>query len=472
MMRLFLKRLKTFHKIIILCTAVFLILGGWVLFRHFRYQNYINAAETSEKNEQYVDAVIYYAMASHIYPKEEDPYVKMAECYINRSEMDQAMTILSVGKTKSKNLTKINKKLNELQDFVEDDIDVNAVDIPEYTLSSQLKRRSKVDDFIEEMRTYNGENGTENLWNWIYFYKGYYYYADLYAIYRTKGSESNQEQLFHMDDDSSLSNVMIANNRIYFYLDHNKLVSVKTDGSDYKELKTFSYVGPRSATISNGWINYYDVLNYNEEKPFPRITLSGEKDVNAQTPIGNYSHLGAICFDRSNVYYLGDEGIMKSARKDIKEINDGITVNSKKEQCIIHLSSEELENVQIYKDDTVLLYRLDQHDADSSDETVYEWRAYDLEQNKTLSLKFTKDSYLHSFNVLGDWIYYGEGTSDHLTLYRKNRLTGKTDGIKEISYTEKEVNISIGICNDQLLILYEDEDYHTENLEFVDLSAL
>lgn len=466
-MHLFIKKFKAFHKIIILCTFVFLILGGWVLFRHFRYQNYINAAETSEKNEQYVDAVIYYALASHIYPKEEDPYVKMAECYIDRSEMDQAMAILSVGKTKSKNLTKINKKLNELQDFVEDDIDVNTVDIPEYTLSSQLKRRSKVDDFIEEMRTYNGENGAENYW--VYFYKGYYYYADLYTIYRTKGSESNQEQLFHMDDDSSLSNVMIANNRIYFYLDHNKLVSVKTDGSDYKELKTFSYVDPRSATISNGWINYYDVLNYNEEKPFPRITLSGEKDINAQTPIGNYS-LSNICFDRSNAYYLGDEGIMKSARKDIKEIKDGITIDSQKEQCLIRLSSEELENIQIYKHDTVLLYRLDQHNTESSDETVYEWCAYDLEQNKNISLKFSKDSNLHSFNVLGDWIYYSEENNNRWTLYRKNRFTDQTNKIKEVSNADKILDT--GICNDQLLILYEDENFNIENLEFVDLSAL
>lgn len=472
MMRLFIKKLKAFHKIIILCTVVFLISCGWIVFRHFRYQNYINAAETSEKNEQYVDAVIYYAMASHIYPKEEDPYVKMAECYIDRSEMDQAMAILSVGKTKSKNLTKINKKLNELQDFVEDDIDVNTVDIPEYTLSSQLKRRSKVDDFIEEMRTYNGENGAENYW--AYFYKGYYYYADLYAIYRTKGSESNQEQLFHIDDNDNLflSNVMIANNRIYFYLDHNKIVSVKTDGSDYKELKTFSYVGPRSATISNGWINYYDVLNYNEEKPFPRITLSGEKDVNAQTPIGNYSYLGAICFDRSNVYYISDEGIMKSARKDITKIGNDFEIDSQKEEHLIHLSSKELEHVEIYINDTVLLYRLQKNDAETSDEADYEWHAYDLEQNKDISFNFSADGNIPSLIVLGDWIYYSEEINNRWTLYRKNRFTDQTDKIKEISYTEKEVNISICICNDQLLILYEDEDYHAENLEFVDLSAL
>lgn len=161
---------------------------------------------------------------------------------------------------------------------------------------------------------------------------------------------------------------------------------------------------------------------------------------------------------------------MKSARKDIKEIKDGITIDSQKEQCLIRLSSEELENIQIYKHDTVLLYRLDQHNTESSDETVYEWCAYDLEQNKNISLKFSKDSNLHSFNVLGDWIYYSEENNNRWTLYRKNRFTDQTNKIKEVSNADKILDT--GICNDQLLILYEDENFNIENLEFVDLSAL
>lgn len=110
MIHLFKTKLKTLHKIIISGVIIILIICSWMLFRHFRYQSYIKAAEASEKEEQYVDAVIYYAMASHIKPKEETPYIKMADCYVDRSEMDQAMAILSVGKMQSKNLTQINKK--------------------------------------------------------------------------------------------------------------------------------------------------------------------------------------------------------------------------------------------------------------------------------------------------------------------------------------------------------------------------
>lgn len=162
MIYLFKTKLRTLHKIIILGVISILIICGWMLFRHFRYQSYIKAAETSEKEEQYVDAVIYYAMASHIKPKEAAPYIKMADCYSERSEMDQSMAILSVGKIQSENLTQINKKLNKIQDFVVDDINVNTVEIPEYTSSAQLKRKSQVDAFIKEMRTYNGENGADN----------------------------------------------------------------------------------------------------------------------------------------------------------------------------------------------------------------------------------------------------------------------------------------------------------------------
>lgn len=473
MIHLFKTKLKTLHKIIISGVIIILIICSWMLFRHFRYQSYIKAAEASEKEEQYVDAVIYYAMASHIKPKEETPYIKMADCYVDRSEMDQAMAILSAGKMQSKDLTQINKKMNEIQDFVDDDIDVNTIEIPEYTSSAQLKRKSQVDASIEEMRTYNGENGADN--HWIFYYKGYYYYADLHTIYRTKNSKSDTEQLFHINNDSYLlSNVMIANNRIYFLLNqagNSKLISIKTDGSDYTTLRDLGVVNPNSCTICNGWINYYNSLDYNEEKPFSRITLSGKKNLRSQTPTGNYNQMATLCFDRTDVYYANDKGIMKSNRKDIQKIAGGIEVNSKDEQCIIKLSSKELDNLQhIYKYGSILLYSFEIGKSESSDTTVYDWHAYDLDQQEKISLNLSKNASLSGFNALGDWIYYGEEVNQHWTLYRKNRFTNQTDKIKEISDTTD--NHDFSICNDNLVILYEDEDYNVENIEFINLTTL
>lgn len=99
---------------------------------------------------------------------------------------------------------------------------------------------------------------------------------------------------------------MIANNRIYLRLDQldsDKIISLNTDGSNYTELKDLGYISSNSCTIYNGWINYHDSSDYNESKPFSRITLSGEKDLRFQTPVGNYNQMSTICFDRTDVYY-------------------------------------------------------------------------------------------------------------------------------------------------------------------------
>lgn len=60
--------------------------------------------------------------------------------------------------------------------------------------------------------------------------------------------------------------------------------------------------------------------------------------------------------------------------------------------------------------------------------------------------------------------------NQHWTLYRKNRFTNQTDKIKEISDTTD--NHDFSICNDNLVILYEDEDYNVENIEFINLTTL
>lgn len=167
---------------------------------------------------------------------------------------------------------------------------------------------------------------------------------------------------------------------------------------------------------------------------------------------------------------VNDKGIMKSNRKDIKQIACGIEVKTKNEQCVLKLSSKELNNIQIYKYDSILLYRFEINNIESSDQTIYDWHAYDLEQQKEITLGLSKNANLNSFNVLGEWIYYGKEINNHWTLYRQNRFTDQTDKIKEISDTI--ANKDFSICNDNLVILYEDEDYNIKNVEFIDLTAV
>lgn len=135
------------------------------------------------------------------------------------------------------------------------------------------------------------------------------------------------------------------------------------------------------------------------------------------------------------------------------------------------MSSKELDNLQhIYKYGSILLYSFEIGKSESSDTTVYDWHAYDLDQQEKISLNLSKNASLSGFNALGDWIYYGEEVNQHWTLYRKNRFTNQTDKIKEISDTTD--NHDFSICNDNLVILYEDEDYNVENIEFINLTTL
>ncbi|WP_346684204.1 tetratricopeptide repeat protein [Anaerostipes butyraticus] len=480
MIHLFKTKLKTLHKIILLGVIVILIICGWILFRHFRYQSYISAAEASEKEEQYVDAVIYYAMASHIKPKEETPYIKMADCYIDRSEMDQAMAILSVGEMQSTDLTQINKKLNEIQDFVDDDINVNTVEIPEYTSSAQLKRRSQVDAFIEEMRTYNGENGLDN--NSVCFYKGYYYFMYPQTIYRTKENEADKETVYHRNEEyGSLSKMKIKNDRIFFviygHLHQNKVASVKLDGSDYTEYIDMDVFPITFFNIYKGSLNIYNYLSSNTSKIYTQINISDQKITSSEMPSGNYNTLGTLCFDPAEVYYWNDgKGIVKSNQSDVVSVKEGIEINASKSDTVVSFPQAELEhisNTNIYKYSNFLVYTIWTDQDDDSQTQVY-----DLIQEKKIDLNIPENMSLGCLNFKDDWIYYSYYKSDYYDTREDNESRVDTICRKNV-YTDQIETLGqwsdlccTDICNDKIAIIQDDDtSAEGETLKFIDLNT-
>lgn len=444
---------KFLKIIIVLCITILCVVGIKIVSQQMQYQSYLTQAKASEEKEQYIDAVVYYAMASRIKPKKEKPYLRMADCYIERSEFNQANEILKIGMLNAKEQSELSSKQDEIRSFV--NTDINGEKTPEYTSTENLKGKEKVKALIKKMRTYNGINGALNQQS--AYYKGYFYFIEANTIYKTKNNIEAKEKIYRLNGDYTIERLKISNDRIFFcyYKDSYRLASIKIDGSDYIEYKDCMF---DLFTIYKGWIYYHDNinhLNHYEDKfkgniGISKVDFSGKKS----ELVSSYKQ------DRS-YGYINDKFIYYNINTN-KLVKVNLSSSKKQEESLVDLSKSKgktvISNVWAYKD--IVLYSTERTEGG-----FIGYYLYDRKKQETTKLDISENSYI--YNILDSWIYYSVDTGNDENykeeLYRKNITSGEREKLKEV-----QCNTIIDISNDKVIIQDENEKGKSE-IRFLDV---
>lgn len=445
---------KFLRIIIVLCISGLSVICIRKIVQQVQYQSYLKQAKASEEKEQYIDAVIYYAMASHMKPKKEKPYLKMADCYIERSEFNQANVILTIGMSNIEKQNEISLKQEKIQSFVDKDVNTEKVAIPEYTRTSNIKGKAKIEALIKEMRSYNGINGAFN--EQSAYYKGFYYFIEDNVIYRTKNSVEAKEKVYGSNDKNNINSLKIANDRIFFSyeLQACKLASIKIDGSDYISYKECMF---DMFTIYKGWIYYHDIVEpwlyndkYKENIGISKIDFSGKKNelVSKYKKDRGFGYLN----NRYVYYIVNSNRILKG----------NLHNNKKKEEIVLELSNSIektiISNVWGYKD--TVIYK-----TEGEGGKFMGYYVYDAKLHKQTKMYITESSYIH--NIKDNWIYYTVETDNEEKykneLYRKNIKNGEKEKIGEV-----QCSTSLDISNNKVIVQDENEKGDTE-VKFVDV---
>ena len=448
------RNLKIVMLVLIVIALGFLIKVG---VRQVKYQNYLEKARESERQEEYVEAVIYYGMASHIKPKQERPYIKMADCYEERSEFDQANAILEIGKRSVKDQRNIVRNQEEIQTFVEEDIDVQDVEIPEYTGSTYLKGEKEVKNFVDEMKTYNGQNGKYNAT--AMYYKGYLYFAEDDTVYRTRNG--TKEKIYSLDQEDYYINIMmIVNNRIVLNnRDKNaynpftsELISVRTDGDSLIKYKNCQR---GDIGIYKGWIYYKDEIDvwlyddfddiYNENIGFSKVSISGKKNQFLQR-YRESDDLNECIYGKYAYFTKGeDEKKLIITRKSL----DNIMAEEENLLEETYPEGMRLNTRQWMLYDDKILYGFETEDGKTE-----QWYLYDIGQKSKKKISWiSKDTSI--CNLYQGWIYY------YIEMDTKNEekvKVYKTNGSKTKEIGEVHSNMyGLDICNNKLVFSNDDD---------------
>ncbi|MBS7008286.1 tetratricopeptide repeat protein [Anaerostipes sp.] len=426
---------KFLKIIIVLCITILCVVGIKIVSQQMQYQSYLKQAKASEEKEQYIDAVVYYAMASRIKPKKEKPYLRMADCYIERSEFNQANEVLKIGMLNAKEQSEISSKQDEIRSFV--NTDINGEKIPEYTSTENLKGKEKVKVLIKKLRAYNGNGDVD--W-FVNYYKGYFYFEENGTIYRTKDNVSTKEEIFRMNRAGSFQRLTVINDRIFFtflpYLDPGELSSINIKGEDYK---TYAKGCFDNFSVYKGWIFYYGYNDIKDKAGITKVDFSGHQKKHLTEGI----HNGSLDFVYKHFsYYVDKDKIMKA---DLNKKN-------KDEEVEVKLPPEkrELENWYMTNNSSIGYITYKSKGKKEKSEELY---IYDIKNDKEIKLGLSKNIWV--WRIFEGWAYIekSDEKNDKEILYRKNLDSGEE---RKLGVFQPYTRYSI--CNNKLVIKNENEE--------------
>ena len=205
-----------------------IILGLKISMQQLRYSSYLKSAQENADDNKYIEALVYCAMASHIKPKQEDPYLKIADYYMKRSESNQAYAVLNIGITKAKKQEELYAKQEEIQSFADEDVLEKEIMIPEYVETEGIRRKKDVKNLIQELKEYYGTDDNE-YGEIAKYYKGYYYFVEENTIFRTDRDETTKEEVYRLDWLKKISSLKIVNDKTHYLikLNENKINEVE-----------------------------------------------------------------------------------------------------------------------------------------------------------------------------------------------------------------------------------------------------
>ena len=405
------KNNNTLIKIIIISFLILMIiLGLKISMQQLRYSSYLKSAQENADDNKYIEALVYCAMASHIKPKQEDPYLKMADYYMKRSESNQAYAVLNIGITKAKKQEELYAKQEEIQSFADEDVLEKEIMIPEYVETEGIRRKKDVKNLIQELKEYYGTDDNE-YGEIAKYYKGYYYFVEENTIFRTDRDETTKEEVYRLDWLKEISSLKIVNDKIFYTafdfgddFDGDYLIAaIDLNGTNNQ---TYDWSNSSSFFIHRGWL-YYEMFNKDEKansvSKLKKISIQG---YDSEVLVENDPELV-----RQGYYYSVDE------KNQIKKIS---MKNNRKKETIVYTPSEikkanDTESIYIGFTENVnnkyLFYSIIWENSDNQKSALY---LYDLEKNKERKIDQI-DGWYGIYRITEKWLYIKNGYDQSLS---------------------------------------------------------